>query len=254
LRDNPLRWLGLGAWSLRARALLEQRGPFDRVIAHWLLPAGYPILATANVADAELEIVVHGSDARMISRLPASIRRHLFGKLSRKGVRLRCVSNELSELIRRASAGSFRGPICVLPAALEIGQIASKREARAALGLTEQQRIAVIAGRLIPEKRVDCALRAAALVPDLEVFVIGDGNAVETLRRLFPKVRFLGRRSRPETLMYIAAADVVLSASRAEGSPSVVREARALGVPVVAANTGDLAQWAASDPGLFAVD
>ena len=58
----------------------------------------------------------------------------------------------------------------------------------------------------------------------------------------------------PRHLRWIAAADVLVSASAHEGAPSVVREARALGVPVVAVSAGDLAQWAERDAGLLLVD
>jgi len=67
-------------------------------------------------------------------------------------------------------------------------------------------------------------------------------------------VRFTGYLARGEALRWIAAADVLVSASAHEGAPSVVREARALGVPVVAVNAGDLAQWAKRDAGLLLVD
>jgi len=43
------------------------------------------------------------------------------------------------------------------------------------------------------------------------------------------------------------------SASALEGAPSVVREARALGVPVVAVAAGDLAEWAKDDAGVLLV-
>ncbi|HEX3855482.1 MAG TPA: glycosyltransferase, partial [Polyangiaceae bacterium] len=84
--------------------------------------------------------------------------------------------------------------------------------------------------------------------------VVGDGPELETLRREFPAAHFTGRVARPEALTYIAAADVLASASAEEGAPSVVREARALGVKVVAVAAGDLAQWAKTDPGLLLVN
>jgi len=46
----------------------------------------------------------------------------------------------------------------------------------------------------------------------------------------------------------------VLHTSRTEGAPTVVREARALGVPVVACLAGDLEAWAANDPGIAIAD
>lgn len=66
-------------------------------------------------------------------------------------------------------------------------------------------------------------------------------------------MEFLGQLPRNETLKWIGAADALVSASRHEGAPTVVREARALGVPVVAAAAGDLLEWAKSDPGLHVV-
>jgi teichuronic acid biosynthesis glycosyltransferase TuaC len=111
--------------------------------------------------------------------------------------------------------------------------------------------VAVIVSRLVAEKRVAVALRALALLEGLSVSVVGDGPELEPLRSQFPSVHFAGRLPRPEALRFMAAADVVVSASAEEGAPSVVREARALGVPVVAVAAGDLTAWAARDRGLL---
>jgi len=111
----------------------------------------------------------------------------------------------------------------------------------------------LIVGRLIPEKRVEVALRAAELVPHGRIVVIGSGPELESLRAQFPDVDFLGQLPRLEVLLWMRAADVVLSTSRHEGAPTVVREARALGVPVVACEAGDLIEWAQHDPDLWIV-
>jgi glycosyltransferase involved in cell wall biosynthesis len=81
--------------------------------------------------------------------------------------------------------------------------------------------------------------------------VIGGGPLLAELRARFPRVRFTGELSRSQSLEWIAAANVLVSASVLEGAPTVVREARALGVPVVACPAGDLRLWAESDPGLW---
>ena len=62
-----------------------------------------------------------------------------------------------------------------------------------------------------------------------------------------------GRVPRDVALAWIAAADVLLSASRDEGAPSVVREARTLGTRVVAVAAGDLREWSRFDPGLTVI-
>jgi glycosyltransferase involved in cell wall biosynthesis len=86
------------------------------------------------------------------------------------------------------------------------------------------------------------------------IVVLGDGPLAPALARLDPSVTALGQRLRPEALAWIAAADLVVSASRNEGAPTVIREARALGVPVLAVPAGDLRAWAATDPGIELID
>jgi hypothetical protein len=50
------------------------------------------------------------------------------------------------------------------------------------------------------------------------------------------------------------AADVIVSASEREGAPTVIREARALGTAVWTSAVGDVALWAALDPGIRVLD
>jgi glycosyltransferase involved in cell wall biosynthesis len=66
--------------------------------------------------------------------------------------------------------------------------------------------------------------------------VVGDGPARPRLERLATRwgmdVRFLGRRSRRDTLTWLGAADEIVHASLAEGFSTVMREAEHLGVPI----------------------
>jgi glycosyltransferase involved in cell wall biosynthesis len=71
--------------------------------------------------------------------------------------------------------------------------------------------------------------------------------------RRFPEARWLGQRPRNETLRWVRAADLLVSASPKEGAPTVIREALALGTKVVALDCGDLKQWAENDRNLVVV-
>jgi glycosyltransferase involved in cell wall biosynthesis len=51
-------------------------------------------------------------------------------------------------------------------------------------------------------------------------------------------------------MAWIAAADALLHPSAIEAAPTVIREARALDVHVVACDVGDVAAWADDDPGI----
>ena len=69
LRENPLRALGVAAYFAAAGRELYERGPFDRIVAHWLVPSGFP-LALAAPGKGELEVVAHGSDVRLLLKAP----------------------------------------------------------------------------------------------------------------------------------------------------------------------------------------
>ncbi len=104
----------------------------------------------------------------------------------------------------------------------------------------------VAAGRLTRQKGFDLLLQAlpavVAQMPDLRLLIAGEGPERRALAgqaarlRLQERVRFLGARDDLEALF--AAADGFVLPSRSEGSPYVLLEAMALGLPVVATEVG----------------
>ena len=93
----------------------------------------------------------------------------------------------------------------------------------------------VSVGRLIRTKRVDAAIRLAAQ-ERRRLVIVGDGPerlALEKLARdVGADVTFTGLVPRQRALAWIAASTELWFASEAEGSSTVLREARALGRPV----------------------
>lgn len=250
LRERPLRVLGVLRFVLAARRELARERHAERVVAHFIVPCAWPIAARRE--GRSLEVVAHGSDVRLLARLPAPLRRHIARRLA--GSEVRCTSEELrAELVR--ALGPL--PTCELrvePPALALPHSPTRAEARAELGIDAHARLIVVAGRLVRAKRVEVALRAALLAPGARAVVVGDGPERAELERRFPEARFVGNVPRRRALTWLTAADVLLSASRLEGAPSVVREARALGTRVVALAAGDLAAWSARDPGLCVLE
>lgn len=246
IRQRPRRLLSAAGFAVRARALLQTAGPFDRVIAHWLVPCGVPIA----VGHRALEIVVHGSDARLVLGLPAPARRALARRLLAAGARLRVVSHELRDALAAGLSSELARDAEVRPSPIDLGGAPSRATARRQLAVGAEERVVIVAGRLVESKRIDVALeRALERAPD-RLVVLGDGPLRARLAKRYPAALFLGQVPRPVALSWIAGADLLISASRVEGAPTVVREARALGVPVLAARAGDLGRMAAQDPGL----
>lgn len=249
LEERPSRAFGMARFGLAARQALARLENIERVIAHFLLPSAWPI---ASVAEAtKLEVVIHGSDLGLLERLPLSLRRHIARRL--QGTRVRTVSEDLRTRLARALGDEFAARAQVLPSPLDFGELPERGAARRALGVGEDERVVAVVGRLVAGKRGERALNAAALVPHARVVVVGDGPERPRLESAFPRAAFVGHVARERALEWLAAADVLLSASDREGAPSVVREARALGTRVVAWSAGDLAAWSRDDPGLCVV-
>jgi glycosyltransferase involved in cell wall biosynthesis len=112
-------------------------------------------------------------------------------------------------------------------------------------GWPEGPLVGVVA-RLQPEKGVATFLEAAARVskfsPETRFLVAGDGPLREELQGLAERlgmedrVLFLGYRSDARALMELL--DVLVVPSMTEGSPLIVLEAMAAGLPVVASDVG----------------
>ena len=96
-------------------------------------------------------------------------------------------------------------------------------------------------GRLAPEKNVELALRAHALLsrarPDCRMVVVGDGPLRARLERRFPAVRFVGVLRGEALSRAYASADAFLFPSLSDTFGNVTLEAMASGLPVLAFNT-----------------
>jgi glycosyltransferase involved in cell wall biosynthesis len=262
LAERRARALLLFGPLLRALWSLRTRRQFTRVVAHFLLLSGWPLgvwfARRRTGAPAPLEVIAHGSDVRLFECLPGWLRRRITGDLARTNASLRFVSTELRARMTHA-AGSpalacyvARQAVSAVP--IDLPELPSVAQARRELGVREDELLLAIVGRLTPGKRVEVALAACALVPAARVVVIGDGPDAERLKEIHPEVEFVGALDRQRALTWLKAADLLLSASRLEGAPTTVREARLLGVPVIATAAGDLRHWSTRDPELWIVD
>jgi glycosyltransferase involved in cell wall biosynthesis len=121
---------------------------------------------------------------------------------------------------------------------------------RALFDTPADAKLALALGRLHKSKALDVLLRAAAQVPDLYVWIAGEGPDRAELIQLASdlgianRVRFLGWRTDRSALL--RAADVCVFPSRFEPNGTVVVEAWAHGVPLVTAASAGPA-WIARD-------
>jgi len=254
-KENPVRLVQLGQFLPGVRRRLLALGPIDRVVAHFIVPCGYPL---AIGASGELEVVLHGSDVGVVVSLPAFVRAHILRRLLAREARFRFVSESLRSKLLQTLASPERERVAarshVEPPRISVHRAneTEVRRCRSVLGRGDRPQW-VLCARLISSKRVDVAIREAAR-RGAQLTVIGDGPLRSSLERLAtahePRARFLGHLPRHEALAFIASADMLIHTSEAEGAPTVIREARALGIPVLATPSGDVARWAEEDPGI----
>jgi glycosyltransferase involved in cell wall biosynthesis len=128
--------------------------------------------------------------------------------------------------------------------------------ARASLATPEDVPLAQAMGRLHHNKAFDMLLTALALVPEMHLWLAGEGELSEVLERqarslgVASRVRFLGWRE--DTAALLAAADFLVCPSRHEPLGNVVIEAWAAGRAVVAtASDGPRALISDDETGLL---
>ncbi len=140
-----------------------------------------------------------------------------------------------------------------IPSGLDTDRLAptaSPAEVRQEVDTGTDAPVALFAGQLSPEKRVDRLLRAFAEVtrslPSAVLWIAGRGPLTDELVAqatdlgIADRVRFLGNR--PDVGNFIAAADLVALTSDTEGLAGILSEAAALGRPVVATRVGATAE------------
>ncbi|MDM7999866.1 MAG: glycosyltransferase family 4 protein [Dehalococcoidia bacterium] len=143
--------------------------------------------------------------------------------------------------------------IRVIPIGIDLARFKTldRQVVRAKWGFGDDERIVMFAGRLEVEKDLGFLIESfrAVLtqVPQARLVFVGDGKDRKQLedmaKDLTPKsVLFLGAQ-KPESMPEILnCADVLALCSLYEGSPTIVKEALACGVPVVSTLVGDVAE------------
>lgn len=108
---------------------------------------------------------------------------------------------------------------------------------RASWGARVGVPVAIVVGRMAPEKNLDLAVRAfehmRRAVPDLCCVMVGDGPVREKLQEHYPWIHFPGTRTGEDLARHYASADVLLFPSETETFGNVLLEGMASGLVTV---------------------
>ncbi|MEZ4586053.1 MAG: glycosyltransferase [Gemmatimonadales bacterium] len=167
----------------------------------------------------------------------------------RRATRAIAISAPVAERLREAGVDPAR--IGLVPSAIDLEQARAcpARDPRPELGLPPNAPLAVNVAAFTEEKDHDTLVRAAALAaerrPDLHWAIAGDGPLQPHVAR---SIRNLGLDSRihllgwvDEPMELIKAADLFVLSSRQEAVGTVLLDAMAASVPIVATNVGGIA-------------
>ena len=167
--------------------------------------------------------------------------------LARGADHLIAVGEQVKADLVSAGIGS-NTPFSVIRSGITLEGIPLRRDARAALGIGDDQVVVTFLGRLTGIKRLDRFLETARLVHErnesVHFLVVGGGDEEERTRQAAEDaglpITFLGWRSDRERIL--AATDLMLLTSDNEGVPLTLIEAAMVGVPSVSTDVGSVGE------------
>jgi glycosyltransferase involved in cell wall biosynthesis len=261
-------WLEAWGFSARLTAEVARRAAgWDRVESHWLLPSTLAVCAAAPRLRHRAH--AHGGDVFLLERIPLGASLARFICLA--GVDLVFVSHDLHQrfvALCGAAPETWGARTLIEPAPIDAAVFrragwAERQAARERLGIRGPTVMA--AGRLVPIKGFDLLVLALGRLPlsiRPRLVVAGTGPEADRLQRLARACAvdlcLPGNVTQAALATWMMAADVFvhpcrsLPEGRHEGAPLVVREALAVGVPVIASALGGIPDLA-GHPGLTLV-
>jgi glycosyltransferase involved in cell wall biosynthesis len=224
---------------------LHRRWPFDVVLTAWLYPDACAMQPLAKSLGTPLVPIAQGSDVHQYLQHPARkrlIQQHLFSC-----PRLIARSQNLADALSQAGFSASRLRVIYNGVDTQVFHPGDAKQARQRLTLPRDARILLWVGNFLPVKNPFLAVEAARLIQrrltePFYLVMVGDGplgpSVAERARYLRVPLILAGRRSEADTSDFMRAADALCLTSQAEGTPNVVLEALACGLPVVSTAVG----------------
>jgi len=226
-------------------------GPPDVIHAHYPYPCGSAALELARGWGCPVVLTLHGSDVNLLpSRGPLARRLFIEAVCGAD-----CVIAVSDELARCTESIAGRLPR-VLPIGIDLtfrcGSRSDAAAARNALGLPIEGTLLLFVGSLVPAKGVRHLLAAMPVLRQhgVTAVFIGEGPLRSSVEAS-PGSLAVGLKPNDQVAEYMAAADLLVLPSDREGMPTVLIEAGAAGLPVVATSVGGISSLLGDDRGLL---
>lgn len=228
---------------MTVRRYLKDHGPFDVIHGHSSKGGAVARMASFGTG-VPAYYTLHGFIGLdpSFSRLKRMFYLWAERVLSRLTARIIAVSPE--EARASVTHGLGQNRVVVVPNGIPPLPLASRAEARAAIGVSEATPVIGFVGRLVSQKAPQVLIQAFAEamseIPEARLAMIGSGPLEPALRetaerlKINGRVIWLGERDVSELL---PGFDLFALPSMKEGLPYVALEAMAAGLPIVATST-----------------
>lgn len=229
----------LWGWPHRFKSFSLPPQQYDLIHAHFAHPEGTLGLLLRRRWKKPLVVTLHGDDANTYPDQSPRYRKYYERVLAQADLIL-----AVSDGIRQKAQARTQRPVLTHRVGLRLPPMQEKpdkRALRSQLGLPQDRFVLLFVGTLVEYKGVlelSDALRQLDDEGVLAVF-IGDGPLRDGLGGTSRTQRILlGQQPNAVVRRYMAAADALILPSYREGLPTVVVEAGAVGLPVIASNRG----------------
>jgi len=232
------------------RRLKREQGRF-LVHVHCAYPDAVGVALAARLLGLPYVVTAHGSDINVYAQ-KATLRPQVRWALKHSRAVI-AVSRALADRIRTL-LGAAAPVVAHIPCAGYDPAVFRPRPRAAqfdSLGLKPHHRVVLFVGHLVPIKGLPHLVdawsvlrRQGQLGPDTRLVLVGDGPQRDALQHriaaaaLTDDVLLAGALPQTQVADWVAAASVLCLPSLNEGTPNVVVEALASGVPVVASRVG----------------
>ncbi len=225
-----------------------RRRNYDLVISRTrFFLTSFLALVYAKLNGTKLVHIEHGSDFVQLSSKFKNLVAWLYDMtLGRAVLRFSDLNVSISEAVRKfvARFDSRPSPVIYRGVCSDLVKKVSTPEQKIPTEKTET--LIGYAGRLVANKGLDILIAAAEKLSteNFALVIVGDGPEKDKLEKfsiekgLGRKIKFLGEKSRVETVKIIQDFDIFVNPSYTEGLPTGVLEAAAVGCAVVATDVG----------------
>jgi teichuronic acid biosynthesis glycosyltransferase TuaC len=223
-------------------------GPPDLIHAHIAFPCGLAARHVSERCGVPYVLTLHGSDVHSYPRINAQCRRRFLRAI--RGARSVCAVGP--SLAQKAEQLSGVRPN-VQPIGIDLKNfknLPSRSEARQRLQLPADRYVVLYVGRLVEAKGVRDLIEAVRQTypRDVLAVLVGDGPLLERASAE-QHIRAVGAVDNKHVPLYLAAADTLILPSHKEGLPTVLVEAGACAVPVIATRIDGVVDLLGSDRG-----